>query len=100
MYLIQHIRAPNDRNGNPRRCFILYHVREDETQDGNAYPTIRILAVEEEGYAGIPDEWRGYGRLPAINVSVSEYRRLLGNTMEVVRQEAEQALKRVKAVEI
>ena len=73
MTTIQHICGPHDRNGNPRRLFLV------TTQE-----PARILAFDE-GYAGsraIPDvlshtaptpaHW-----LPSINVSATEYRRIL-----------------------
>lgn len=73
MNTIQHICAPHDKNGNPRRLFLVTTHNLD-----------RILAFDE-GYAGsraipavlsqgvpTPAHW-----LPSINVSATEYRRLL-----------------------
>lgn len=63
----QHIKAPNDRNGNPRRCYVGYAT------DGS------IAIVHDEGYSGKPDWANSFvvPQLPDINVSVSEYRSFL-----------------------
>ncbi len=63
--LFQHIKAQNDVNGNPRRCFVFYSAEG------------AILNVIDEGYGGHPRECDGVVQLPSINVSVSEYRAFL-----------------------
>ena len=57
---MQCLKTTNDRNGNPRRVWILYG------EDGNP------AMVRDEGYAGRPD-W-GAVELSNINVSPREYR--------------------------
>jgi hypothetical protein len=69
-YLFQRLVAPNDRNGNPRR---LYLVTDLETRHTTAY---------DEGYAGIDcvPEWVEMGPiyyLPSVRVSAKEHARLL-----------------------
>ena len=68
-YTIQNIRAPNDRNGNPCRLHLVCDLRD-------------LTAVAyDDGYVGpraVPRHMREDGEsLPPINVSASEYRRLL-----------------------
>ena len=58
----QHLRAENDRNGNPGRCFALY------ASDGS------IVAVLDEGYRGTPKECLGLVQLPSVEISRGEYR--------------------------
>jgi hypothetical protein len=68
MRLYQHLRAPNDPNGNPQRVFVVY----DTDRAGD------IVAVIDEGYsgrqalrnAGIPSDTV---ELPSINISRAEY---------------------------
>lgn len=60
--MCQHLRAPNDTNGNPRRCFALYG------DDG------KLLDVVDEGYKGQPLHARGLVQLPSVEISASEYR--------------------------
>ena len=68
-YTIQHLSAPNDSNGNPRRLYLVTNLHENRS------------AAFDEGYIGrhaVP-EWlwdMGY-HLPGLNVSASEYRDLL-----------------------
>ena len=76
MITIQHIKAPNDVNGNPRRLFMVVWLYDN----GN------VTTAYDEGYAGrgaipgkrntefasMPDI-----ELPSVNVSSAEYRRLL-----------------------
>ena len=75
MYLVQHVCAPNDRNGNPRRCYVLYDV--GQKNDDPALPYADVQAVEDEGYSGEPKEWRRYAHLPAVSVAPAEYRAFL-----------------------
>jgi hypothetical protein len=74
--VIQHIKAPNDLNGNPRRLFLVVWVYEN----GN------VTMAYDEGYAGrgaIPDKRNTAHasmpdiELPPINTTPSEYKRLL-----------------------
>ena len=69
-YTIQHVKAPNDRNGNPRRLFLVTHLEEGKT------------GAFDEGYSGrhaVPDWlWNGMAyHLPHVNVSATEYHSLL-----------------------
>lgn len=68
---VQQFIAPHTVNGNPRRLFVVY---------GDILGN--VIGVYEEGYLGrhaIPAIIRdGYTKdLPAINVNVKEYNRLL-----------------------
>jgi hypothetical protein len=66
-FLIDHVCAPNDRNGNPRRCYLVRHM-----------PTGWILAAYDEGYDGYsatPDAIRRESAAGlCFNVSVKFYR--------------------------
>ncbi len=68
MFAVQHIRAENDRNGNPRRCFVLYKIAKDSAT---------IAQVRNEGYSGLPREWATYPRLADVAVAPAEYRAFL-----------------------
>ena len=67
--LALHMRAPNDTNGNPRRCYVVM------TRDG------AIVQAVDEGYsgwqavcqAGYPNAVQG----PAFDVTPSAYRALV-----------------------
>jgi len=61
----QHLNARNDRNGNPRRVFVVY------AQDGS------ILDAIDEGYTGTPRWLRDFPQLPGFVITYSEYRELL-----------------------
>lgn len=61
--VFQHIKAPNDSNGNPRRLYLVY-----STETG------RLVSVYDEGYGGRPAALRGVVELPPIEVSASEYK--------------------------
>lgn len=65
--LYQHLRAPNDASGNPRRCYVIFDV------DAN------ILDVVDEGYSGFPAVYRDMklAQLPTMTVTPSEYRQFL-----------------------
>lgn len=73
-YLIQQARATHDANGNPRRAWLVYHPLNGQ-----------ILAVIDEGYAGrralinvLGDEdYRNVVELPSLDVTPTEYRRLI-----------------------
>lgn len=79
-WAFQHIRAKNDRNGNPQRLYLIF------AQDG------QTLGAIDEGYSGIGAIARAFGwdghkgirkvrdtlrELTSISVPVSEYRTLL-----------------------
>lgn len=72
MLCVQHIRAPNDANGNPQRLYLVFSIY-----------TPSFVNAYDEGYLGedaIPRAVRAASStvwLPAINVGVTEYRRLL-----------------------
>ena len=61
--------APNDNNGNPRRCSIVI-------EDGE------VKAIKDHGYEGVPvKEWG----VPALTVSISatEYKRWINSSLVV-----------------
>lgn len=70
--LIQRLIAPNDRNGNPRRLFVIYAADTGEIQD-----------VFDEGYQGlgvVPQKIRSLSvELPSIPVSASVYKEFLSH---------------------
>lgn len=61
----QHLRADNDTNGNPRRCYVVYGGNGD------------ILDVIDEGYEGRPGWLRDVPQLASVDVSPTEYRQFL-----------------------
>lgn len=65
---VQHLRAKNDVNGNPQRCFVIYF--EDDNFIG-------VCDVIDEGYAGLPTWARKLPQLPSVEVSVREYKSFL-----------------------
>ncbi len=69
--LVQHLRAPNDVNGNPRRCYVIYS--DDAT----------ILDVIDEGYVGRPMWVRDLAELPEMNITATEYKQWLKMGAEV-----------------
>lgn len=81
-YVVGHYCAPNDKNGNPRRVFVLYRL--NPFSSGMA-----AVAAANEGYNGDnPDIVRGMfaahlqGKYvlkfaPRVHVPAAEYRRLL-----------------------
>ena len=67
----QHIRAPNDVNGNPRRLFLVHSI----TPAGGT-----SFDVYDEGYSGfraMPDNIRKLPQLCTVDVAVKEYRAFL-----------------------
>ena len=67
MRLIQHVKSAHDINGNPRRLYLV------TTPWG-------VINAYDEGYQGekcIPYSEIPIFRLPSINVSPSEWKRLL-----------------------
>lgn len=67
MRVYQHIKAPNDSNGNPRRLYIVYEVSLTEPQGAD------VVAVFEEAYMGIPAALKSMASLYPVSVAVSEY---------------------------
>jgi len=65
--LCQQLKAPNDRNGNPQRVWVVYAIDEG---DGLAFPVETI----NEGYGGIPEKCRELIRLLPVEVSTKEYK--------------------------
>ncbi len=57
----QHLRAPNDPNGNPQRLYVVY----DDAGD--------VLEVIDEGYRGLPKALRDIKHLPDVQIPRSEY---------------------------
>ena len=66
--IVLHLRAPNDINGNPRRCYVVIGA------DG------AIKGIHDEGYLG-PAAWKAPHpnavEGPSIGVSVSTYNRMM-----------------------
>ena len=82
-YIVTHLKAPNDANGNPRRGYL---VMEHET--GNPVQFI------DEGYAGNEAVFMRYPKnqtvwTPPIHVSAKEYRTWIQWTNVKNYQEAE-----------
>jgi hypothetical protein len=84
-YVIGHFCAPNDKNGNPRRCFVLYRLDDgyathvearDEGYDGDGTETVLRHFAAHQGA-----ERAAF--LPKINVEPKEYRRLLAARVRV-----------------
>lgn len=71
----QHLRAPNDPNGNPQRLFIEYTF-DDET---GYWSTV---AVYDDGYHGRPERLRDVPELPPVNISRSDYHARLRNARD------------------
>lgn len=68
-YVIQHLSAPNDVNGNPRR---LYYVLNLQTKHESVYDE------GYEGWGGIPQEAReSFYMLPALDITPTVYKRFL-----------------------
>lgn len=63
MKAYQHMKAPQDVNGNPRRLFMVYEGRD-------------FYAIDE-GYNGRPAFLRDYTELMPVEISVRDYRHLL-----------------------
>jgi len=76
MVLIQHVKAPQDVHGNPRRLYLVTEVTPDE----NGYPREVRTVAYDEGYRGmnaIPGRTGEEYLLPAVNATPTEYRRLI-----------------------
>jgi len=68
MAQIQHYCAQNDRNGNPRRCYVLL-------DHGNP-----VAAWDEQfyGHAAVPGVWRDDAyHAERINCTIAKYKQLL-----------------------
>jgi hypothetical protein len=63
--MYQHLTAQNDRNGNPRRLYLVMDA------DGN------IMDAIDEGYAGCPRWLRDLIQLPSIEIQPKTYREML-----------------------
>jgi len=85
--LVMHVKAPNDRNGNPRRLYLVLRSGPSTTTRAGptspAIPAIHIFAVDE-GYNGGGDLMRKLRaacldvvELPGIEVSPTVYKRML-----------------------
>ena len=62
------VSAPNDRNGNPRRCFVVID------QEG------RLVEVIDEGYVGVSavtKRWPNIKQSIQVNVTVNEYKKFI-----------------------
>lgn len=70
----QQLKAPNDRNGNPRRLWMIYEFETLPDNDVDIVVASKTYAIDE-GYRGMPAEARGL-EIPAINITLAEYRRL------------------------
>lgn len=70
--LVQHLRAPNDPNGNPQRLWVVYRP---DTQWGYS----DTIEVHDEGYSDKPEHLREYISLPDIDISRADYHRRLRN---------------------
>jgi len=69
---VMHICAPNDRNGNPRRCFAVFVHSE---RIGGP----RLVEVSDEGYDGhraISEDYRTWALVHSmrVNVTAKEYK--------------------------
>lgn len=68
MIIYLHLCASNDRNGNPRRCFVVI----------DKYGS--VIDVIDEGYSGkaaVTRKWPSVKEGPRINVPPKEYRSYL-----------------------
>lgn len=74
MFLVQMLNAGHDKNGNPKRVYVVY----------NAHGT--ALDAFDDGYLGekaIPDKYRPYNSLPEVKVPHAEYKKWLRTAKEV-----------------
>ena len=68
-YVMQHLSAPNDVNGNPRR---LYYVLNVHTKNE------MVFDEGYEGFMGIPEYIRtSFFALPDMKITATEYKRFL-----------------------
>jgi hypothetical protein len=77
---IQHIKAPNDINGNPRRVYLITEIVPEHTDPlGLQWPREVLTRAYDAGYrglSGIPGRTGDEYLLPTLNTTPSEYRRL------------------------
>lgn len=79
MKLVQRIMANNDKNGNPRRLWVVY----TQSAWSNNYV---VDVVIDEGYEGAPDLIKKYPELPSVWVTPSEYNSIKRlNTSKFIR---------------
>ena len=65
---IQHLHAPHDLNGNPRRLYVVF--------DTNGSP----IAAYDENYAGknaIPPKYRNLPEISSLNITTKDYKDML-----------------------
>lgn len=68
-YVMQHLSAPQDSNGNPRR---LYYFLNLETKTESVYDE------GYEGWQGVPQEMReSFYELYPMKITATEYKRFL-----------------------
>lgn len=65
--IVQQWAAPNDTNGNPRRCFVIWAA------DGT------LLDAIDEGYSGRPNWTKSLTDLGRVDVSATQYRYMIKN---------------------
>lgn len=88
-----HIKAPNDRNGNPRRAFVVWEVTPAKYGMEIGYDAIRntfsgraeVIAVHDEGYSGRPSWLDPLPFLGAMIVTPKEYRGWVTTGEELLR---------------
>jgi len=61
----QNLRSTPDKNGNPRRLWVIYDARQDP-----AFP----FEIIDEGYGGKPEECKGLIQISPVNISSKEYK--------------------------
>ena len=66
MKVVQKLVAPNDRNGNPRRLWVVYQV-------GKKQEATYVEIVIDDGYRGRPDEAMNIPELSNIDISSGTY---------------------------
>lgn len=66
-FLVQNISTSNDKNGNPRRLWVVYKQSEYSCD-------FVVHSVYDEGYGGKPSEINKYPLLPTVWVMPQEYR--------------------------
>ena len=78
--LIIRLNAGNDRNGNPRRCYVLLAKESDGTGT-------KIVEAWDEGYSGynsVPQMYRDMApTAPTFDTTPSEYRSILKHNAKV-----------------
>lgn len=60
--IYQHLSAPNDVNGNPRRLYVVYSTINGE-----------VLKVYDEGYGGLPGELKTELAMIGVVITVQTY---------------------------